>query len=398
MVKVAKADLWKKIKNKVVYLILIVIFSATSLLLGLNYVYKTNPQILALNKSLFDTKKGLDVLRNEDQYKINQELKDKMKKTDDTYKKTITSYERLLDLKAQKEDTEDLDKLFTTVLNYLSELNYSSASADLALLNTGINKKYQTLAAAALPTTSAGAIATSSVVSNNPPGSGYSFQAVKTDAGTFNVAIIAADLNSTRVIVDTASDSDCGNNCLVMNLGDYVARSGAYAGINGPFFCPAEYPTCAGKTNSFDTLLMNRNKHYFNSDNNKYSTIPLMYFSGSSAGIRGQTLEWGRDTGVDSVIANYPLYVVGGNNAFGGSGDPKINSAGPRTFIANKGNFAYMGIVYSASAANAAGVLKALGMENALGLDQGGSTALWFGGYKAGPGRGIPSAVLFVNK
>src|SRR3990167_5241206 len=183
-----------------------------------------------------------------------------------------------------------------------------------------------------------------------------------------------------------------------MSLGDYVGRSGAYAGINGPFFCPAEYPTCAGKTNSFDTLLMNKNKYYFNSDNNKYSTVPLVYFSGNTMGVRGQTLEWGRDTGVDSVISNFPLYIVGGNNVFGGSSDAKLTSRGARTFIANKGNFAYMGIVYNATSTDAAAVLKTLGMENALGLDQGGSTALWFGGYKAGPGRNVPAAVLFVRK
>ena len=36
--------------------------------------------------------------------------------------------------------------------------------------------------------------------------------------------------------------------------------------------------------------------------------------------------------------------------------------------------------------------------ENALNLDSGGSTALWSGGYKAGPGRYIPNAILFVNR
>ena len=42
--------------------------------------------------------------------------------------------------------------------------------------------------------------------------------------------------------------------------------------------------------------------------------------------------------------------------------------------------------------------LKAMGLENALGLDQGGSTALWWGGYKLGPGRGLPNAILFVSR
>lgn len=393
-----KINFWKKNTDKVIYIILILFFSGLSLFLYLKEVYKINPQILALNASLMKTKEELDELKEQDQYKINKSLEEKIKLTDETYKKTVTSYEKILDLKAQKEDTKELDALFTSTLKYLSDLNYSSASADLATLNTEIGKRYQKLATAALPKSPSANAPVASVTSNAPPSSGYSFQAVKTDNGTFNVAIIAADLNSTRVIVDTASDSDCGNNCPVMALGDYVARSGAFAGINGPFFCPAEYPSCAGKTNSFDTLLMNKNKHYFNSDNNKYSTVPLVYFSGSSMGARGQSLEWGRDTGVDSVIANHPLYISGGNNNFGGSSDPKLTSRGPRTFIANKGSMAYIGIVYSATSSDAAAVLKALGMDNALGLDQGGSTALWFGGYKAGPGRALPAAVLFVRK
>lgn len=376
------------------------ILSAVAILLLLTSILyfldsaKFRTQVLGLTQTLNKTKNELNVLKNQDQLKINEQLKTDIKSTHDSYSQTIKTYERIVDLKAQKQDTKNLDETYAQIVKYLADLNYSSGSALLTQLTNDIDKKYNSLAATQ---TSAGTNQTANV-SNSPPGSGYSFQAVKTDNGTFNVAIIAADLNSTRVIMDTASDSDCGNNCPVMSLGDYVARSGAYAGINGPFFCPAEYPSCAGKTNSFDTLLMNKNKHYFNSDNNKYSTVPLVYFSENSMGVRGQTLEWGRDTGVDAVVANFPLYISGGNNNFGGSSDPKINSAGPRTFVANKGNFAYIGIVYSASAAQAASVLKALGMDNALGMDQGGSTALWFNGYKAGPGRGLPSALLFIRK
>ena len=43
-------------------------------------------------------------------------------------------------------------------------------------------------------------------------------------------------------------------------------------------------------------------------------------------------------------------------------------------------------------------VLKALSIDQALNLDEGGSTALWSGGYKADPGRNIPNAVLFVKR
>lgn len=350
-------------------------------------------QATALNNNLRKTEKEFMALKSQDQLKINEQLKIDIKKTHDTYQELIKPYENIQDLKAQKQDVKDLEKAYAGIITFLSDLNYSSGSALLHELNAGIDKKYKDLAAA-----QAAAQVQAVAESNAPPSNGYSFQAVNTSSGVFTVAIIAADLNTTKVIMDTASDSDCSNNCPVMSLGDYVARNNAYAGIVGPFFCPAEYPSCAGKTNSFDTLLMNKNKHYFNSDNNKYSTVPLAYFTGNTMGIRGQSLEWGRDTGVDAVVANFPLYISGGNNVFGGSSDPKINNKGPRTFVANKGNFAYIGIVYNASAADAAVTLKTLGMENALGLDQGGSTALWFNGYKAGPGRNIPSALLFLKK
>lgn len=390
-----------KVFNRFKKYLVTILYALTAISLLVSSFYflellKSKTQVLDLTKMLNTTKKELNEIKNQDQLKINEQLKIDIKKTHDAYNQIVKPYEKMQDLRVQKQDTKDLEKTYAQIVKYLADLNYSSGSALLTQLNGEIDKKYATIVAANQSASSQSQ--PQSVASNVPPSNGYSFQAVKTDSGIFNLAIIAADLNSTRVIVDTASDSDCGNNCPVMSLGNYVARSGAYAGINGPFFCPAEYPTCAGKTNSFDTLLMNKNKHYFNSDNNKYSTVPLVYFTGNTMGVRGQTLEWGRDTGVDSVVANFPLYIQGNNNVFGGSGDAKLTNKGTRTFVANKGNFAYIGIIYNASSDDAAKVLKALGFENALGLDQGGSTALWFSGYKAGPGRNLPSALLFVRK
>jgi len=45
------------------------------------------------------------------------------------------------------------------------------------------------------------------------------------------------------------------------------------------------------------------------------------------------------------------------------------------------------GDVLNATMADSAKVLKALGMDNAMNLDEGGSTALWSGGYKLGAGQ-----------
>jgi hypothetical protein len=231
-----------------------------------------------------------------------------------------------------------------------------------------------------------------------PPSGDYSRQKVVTDAGDFLVDIVAGDLSSTRVIVDTASDSTCFDNCPILPLATYVNRSGAYAGINGSYFCPATYPTCVGKTNSFDLLLMNVNKVWFNSDNNVYSNNPGVVFEGSRANFVGSVSSVGRDTGIDSMISNYPLLMHSGNITFGGDDDPKKGSIGNRSFVARKGNVVYIGVVRSATVAQSARVMRAMGMDDALNLDDGGSTALWAGGYKVGPGRDLPNVILFVRK
>lgn len=350
-----------------------------------------------LTNSLSKAEKSYKELKEQDQYKINQQLKSDVDKTHNAYKGTIEVYQKILDLRSAKQNTEEFEKLYAAIVANLAELKYASAESGLKDLNAQIKKKNDELAAAAAAA-QGGAGGPPPPVNNAPPASGYSYQSVKTDIGTYSVAIISADLGSTRVVVDTASDSDCRDNCPVMSLGDYVSRNGAFAGINGTYFCPASYPTCAGKTNSFDLLVMNKNKKYLNSDNNVYSNNPAVIFSGSSVRYVGRALEWGRDTGVDAVISNYPLLVSGGQSVFGGDGDPKKGSKGPRSFIGSKGSTVYIGVVYNATVAEASIVLKTLGLEGAMNLDSGGSTALWHGGYKAGPGRNIPNAVLLIRR
>jgi hypothetical protein len=336
--------------------------------------------------------KELQSVKSEDQYVTNRKLEDEIKQIHDTYDSSVKVYEKLLKLKDQTNKTSDLDKLFSQALVYLSNRNYSSASAILVQLDKGIDKTQADLASAYTPPPN--------VPKNNPaPESGYKRQIVSSDVGDFLVDIIAADLNSTKVIVDTASDGTCTNDCPVMALGDYAARSGAFAAVNGPYFCPSTYPSCAGKTNSFDTLLMNKNKVYFNSDNNVYSTVPAVIFSGSSARYVSKSLEWGRDTGVDSVIANQPLLVLNGEIVYGNDTEAKRLSKGSRVFIGSTDSRVYIGVIYNANTAEAAHVIQTMGIKNALNLDSGGSTALWSNGrYLAGPGRALPFGILFVKK
>jgi len=340
------------------------------------------------------TKKEFLDLKSTDQVKRNDELEATIKNIEKTYDGAILVYEHLTDLPATSKDLPKFRKSFSQVLRYLKDKNYASGSAELSTLDSDIS------AAQSQYVASLGGVDVSSLpVNNAPPGSGYSRQRVDVSGGSYLVDLIAADISSTNVYVDTASDSDCSNNCPVLSLGDYVSRNGAFAGVNGSYFCPADYPSCAGKSNSFDTLAMNRKKHYFNSDNNVYSTVPAVIFGDSFVRFVGRSSDWGRDTGVNGVLANQPLLVSGGNVVFGGDGDPKKGSKGNRSFVANKGNTVYIGVAYNVTVAESALVLKAMGMENALNLDSGGSTALFAnGGYKAGPGRGVPNAIVFVRK
>ncbi len=390
----------KNLRRNILFIILVAsIFILTITLIGSYLVYVDNIKeinnlnsnnknlIKASSKVLSDIK----ILQSQDQYKINKDLESKIKSIETTYTKAVSSYEKLLDLKVISKKTEKFDSAFAEILTLLSKKNYSSAEADLLTFEKDIvEEKQKILASFQIPV---------NVPENNtPPGSGYQQQVVKSDVGDFLVGIVSADLNSTRVIVDTASDSDCKNDCPVLSIGDYVSRSGAFAGINGSYFCPADYPSCSDKKNSFDTLAMNKNKKYLNSDNNVYSTVPAVVFSGNSARFVGQSLEVGRDTGVDAVLGMQPLLVSNGNIVFNGDGEPKRGSKGNRSFVGASGSTTYIGVIFNATVAEAAHVIHTMGIQNALNLDNGGSTALWSGGYKAGPGRNLPNVLLFVHK
>jgi len=346
-----------------------------------------------LDTSLASTSAQVNILKSDDQFIKNNQLQKEIKDIKSGFSKAVEVYEDIVDLRDSRVRVSTIEPLFSSVLSDLSQFKYDQSLLKIATLSAKVAQERQK------SLVTVGSINPDNVVENStPPNSGFSRQKVKVGDAFFIVDIIAADLNSTRIIVDTASENDCVDNCPVLPLATYISRNNAFAGINGSYFCPASYPSCAAKKNSFDTLLMNKNKKYFNSDNNVYSTVPAVIFSGSSARFVTQSLQWGRDTGVDSVLANYPLLVLNSSLATGDSSDTKLSSTGNRAFIANKGSTVYIGVVRGVSAVGAAKVLVEMKMDNALNLDSGGSTALWSGGYKYGPGRDIPNAILFVRK
>ncbi len=355
-------------------------------------------KIASAEAQIKDLAQQILVLENEDQRLKNNALQKEIAGLKAIYNVTLIQYEDILNLREQSASkTTVLENLLADILAAISKNDLKTAQDTSRKLATEITKEKSRLAS--LAQTAVVAIPANVPDKSTPPSSGYSRQKVNVEGlGYFLVDIVAGDLGSTKVIVDTASAGTCGNDCPVLPLATYVSRTGAYAGVNGSYFCPASYPSCSGKTNSFDLLLMNKDKVYFNSDNNVYSSNPGVVFGSGYIRFLSAVSGWGRDTGIDSMISNYPLLLSGGSVTFGGNSDPKQGSRGNRSFVANKGNTVYIGVAHGVTVAESARVLKAMGMENALNLDSGGSTALWSGGYKVGPGRDLPNVILFVRK
>ncbi|MEI6532605.1 MAG: phosphodiester glycosidase family protein [Candidatus Roizmanbacteria bacterium] len=235
------------------------------------------------------------------------------------------------------------------------------------------------------------------------PGIGHTRGEVETPTGNFIVSCIGANKSTTKVITDSASEDTCKNDCPVSSLDNYVSKNGGYAGINGMYFCPADYPDCTDKKNSFDTLFFQSNKKvYLNSENNIYSTIPFVVFNNdANPRFMQKSLEWGRDTNVMAGTAGNPMLVFNGqaNTSTDGLVTKQTVTKSNRGAIVEKDANIYLCIVEKATVPDASQVFGILGATNALNIDGGGSSALYFNGrYLYGPGRQIPTAIIFANR
>lgn len=238
---------------------------------------------------------------------------------------------------------------------------------------------------------------------SGPPGAGLTTATVSTPRGNFKATILSLDTASVRMVTDTAQDSDCGDNCTVMSLKDFVTKNNGFAGVNGTYFCPDTYPDCQNKKNSFDFPVYNsRLNKWIQADKLGWSNRrAIFYVDGSGAHYQHSSAGFGG--GLNAGIINYPGLLDGGNVQIddGQSGlSEKQKAKGLKMGIGtrNPGNI----MIVAASNVDMldfAHVFKSLGATGALNLDTGGSTALMYNGsYVFGPGRGLPNAVIFVRK
>jgi len=239
--------------------------------------------------------------------------------------------------------------------------------------------------------------------------SSYQIRYVTTTAGVFRADIITIDLTdpNLRIITDTASDGDCPGPCPARELIDYVVDNHGFAAINGTYF---------------ETGAAQRNYYFFPVYNSRlgvminesqlkwWTTGPLMVFDENNkfyyfADSRdfGSVAQFESKYGVkiQAAIGNKPRLIENYLNWLIDWEVDESQMTGQylRTAIGYKDNKIYLVAINKATIPDLAIVMQTLGMEYALNLDGGYSTALYYNDeYMVGPGRNIPNALIFAKK
>lgn len=245
------------------------------------------------------------------------------------------------------------------------------------------------------------------------PGSvaAYRGYTISTTRGSFPIQVATFGRNTYTITTDSAELKDCDSECSAKSLSDYVGENSGFAGMNGTYFCPPDYSSCASKVNSFlppvfntaaDTMLQE--------DALPFHAGPLLVqHTDHSLSYFHRTIDFGytvnqyeQRTGkqVRSAIANYPSLMESGKVVVGS--EPM--EAG-QTTKASRGGIGFNDSVIflvrasGASVTDLAYIFQVLGAKNAMNLDGGGSSALYYGGtYKVGPGRLLPNAVVIKRR
>jgi len=232
---------------------------------------------------------------------------------------------------------------------------------------------------------------------------GYSLLSVQTARGTFVVHLIKERLADVSVKTVAANTSVCRSDCPVKPLAQYVAENGAFAGMNGTYLCPPDYADCAGKVNSYEYAVYDSNlRTWLNLPALATTQTGLVTFAGSTPTFYRRSNVFARDhlslAPITAGLTMYPLLLEDRRvvNSEGEQSDAqKLRSM--KGSIGVDETFVYLALVANASVTESAHVLQALGVRDALNLDGGGTSAMWIGSYRMGPGRLLPNAVLLTR-
>lgn len=323
----------------------------------------------------------------------------------------VTTKTRINDYKNKSIDVGTTEEDLTTLYDTLLAENYDEFDAKFEEMDSYLEEKYNAYIAAiaaaraaapktTTPTTSTPTTSTSYGTVSRNQYSSYEQKYVTTEIGSFWADVITIDLSNPnlRIITETEDERDncwdtgCGAN----TLSNYVSRNGGFAGIHGSYFCPPDYSACTSIPYSFDLATYNSRVGKWINPYLKYKG--LMTFNGRTPSFYyGQEDTILQNITVTAGIANHPPLLYNGTLVYSGLDSKQANVKSYRGGIGYSGNTLYLVIARSATVPDLAYVMKALGASYALNLDGGGSSAMYYDGYKVGPGRLLPNAIVFAE-
>jgi len=230
----------------------------------------------------------------------------------------------------------------------------------------------------------------------------------------FKVDMVVVDLATPNLKIYTlaANKTECPKNCPAKNVADFTASVKGFAAINGTYF-----DTAANKKNfSFFPLYDTRTGYLLNKkDLRTWTNGPLMAFDTQNRmyyykdarkflpdlttyGNKTFVNQNGRTGELRAALGSFPRLVEEGNDyLIDWAMDKKQRDAkAARNALAIKDNKAYLMVVQNSTVTELTAVLMSMGMEYALNLDGGYSTALFYNHeYVLGPGRDVVNALVF---
>lgn len=239
--------------------------------------------------------------------------------------------------------------------------------------------------------------------------SSYEFKKnITTPSGSFAVDVVKIDLSDPdlKIITDTADSEDCDSNCQAKPLIKYVVENNGFAGTNATYFCSGS--GCGTANYYFFPVYNSRLGKLINEDQLKYwTTGPIMAFDANNkfyyfkdsrefGGVKNFEEKYG--VKLQAALGNKPRFIENGQNFLidweVDEGQSKTKTL--RNAIAYKEGKIYLIVARLATVPDLGEIMQAMGMEYALNLDGGNSSALFYNDeYMIGPGRNIPNAIIF---
>lgn len=226
----------------------------------------------------------------------------------------------------------------------------------------------------------------------------------KIDGKSVNVVKVTLDGN-TRIVTPYAEDGG-------ETFENLLKKAGSDTGINGAYFCPEDYTWCGKTYTNADRAYEGKQNFKFGGD---FGAKGFFGFDGSDKPLFVLDNVWygkgiDRSYNVDKKkelkngISNIPVLLLEGKNVLSESEseiDAKMRASSAKSFICSneKGDSVYFGTVTSATISEMPDFLrKNFGCYQAIGLDNGGSMGMSYGGKMIRkPGRKIMDAFAVVE-